>query len=441
MKTIFTLLATLIILNLGAHAATTYNVTTNKTWTAAGIPTPCANCTINVSPGVTLTIDKSVTCQNCTFSGGSISMTSFTLNLQYTGGVTTTFFNNTNFGIYGTGTVTVNAPLSLTNSTFTFNNTSTITTSYDVTLTNSTINLYDNSVMTTNGGGGTDISLISGSKINIGNGSSTSNAYFKVNGPKLKIYDTSGVAMGNVNNYYFNWGNYDYYPTLAGGAHSTNGTTNNINCGSSGQNSCVASNTYGPATINSSGTLVTSILPLVLVNFTAVAGSQNTAALGWVTEQEVNIHEFIIQRSQNGADWKAIGTEQATNNTSATDYSFTDASPLTGINYYRLAMVDKSGKTVFSDIRTISNALISGISFFPNPAKEYVNVSIGQSANTEIAVSLMNLSGQVLAEKKLSGANAATVSFPVSQYPAGIYILHVSAADGTRQNRQIIVSR
>src|SRR5690242_18561624 len=110
-QTIRTLLVTMpFIYAVGASAQTAYAITTSKNWSAA-LPSTCANCTITVSSGVTLTIDGSVNCQNCMFLGGNISMTNQTLNLQYTGGSpVTTVFNTVNFQIYGNnGKVVVNA--------------------------------------------------------------------------------------------------------------------------------------------------------------------------------------------------------------------------------------------------------------------------------------------------------------------------------------------
>src|SRR5258705_12831839 len=125
------------------------------------MPGACNNCSITISAGVTLTIDQSVSCQNCAFQGGNISMTDKTLNIQYTGSsVVTTVFKNTIFQIYGnSGKVIVNAPLSLTGATFTFNNGSYFNTSYDVDLDASTVNLYDDATMYSTSSASTSIEL------------------------------------------------------------------------------------------------------------------------------------------------------------------------------------------------------------------------------------------------------------------------------------------
>src|SRR5579863_6334963 len=140
------LIATLVSVHAMTFGQTTYKITTNTKWSAA-LPSTCYECTINISAGVTLTIDENATCQNCVISGGAMSMTGETLNIQYTGSETATDFNNTSLTV-SNGTVTVNAPLDLSSSTFILSNGSSMTTSYNDSLTASTIQLFDNSTMT-----------------------------------------------------------------------------------------------------------------------------------------------------------------------------------------------------------------------------------------------------------------------------------------------------
>ncbi len=104
-----------------SKAQTNYSITTNKSWSAV-LPSTCANCKIVIGTDATLTIDQSVTCQNCSFQGGTMTMTDKTLNIQYTGNsVVTTNFSNIIFQVSGdNGKVIVNAPLSLNGASFIF---------------------------------------------------------------------------------------------------------------------------------------------------------------------------------------------------------------------------------------------------------------------------------------------------------------------------------
>ena len=84
-------------------------------------------------------------------------------------------------------------------------------------------------------------------------------------------------------------------------------------------------------------------------------------------------------------------------------------------------MVDMDGKYGYSDIKVIRISLISGVSVFPNPASNFVNVSIGGSSS-ELTIRVMNLNGQVLQEKKVNSTSATTISLPVHNYPQEIIL-------------------
>jgi trimeric autotransporter adhesin len=448
MKTISNLLFTFSILLAaqGANAGTTYNITSNKAWSVV-IPATCANCTLNISAGVTLTVDEDVTCQECTFSGGNMTMGAHTMNLQFITATTTTFFTGINFTV-NSGTVTANAPLSMTNSTFTLNGTSTMTTSYQDDLVNSKIKLNGSSSLTANGGGATNFNLSSGSGIQIGDGTTTSTAKFTVSGPTLNIYDTSTVAAeGNKNNFY-DWSNYNTAATAAGAktSHATFNNSNpnlNMNCGGSYPNACSNPNLYGPATLSTAGTTMgATLLPILLSDFSAELNIDKVVVLKWETAQESNSNYFSIERSQDGSAWISIGTVKAAGASATTIvYDFTDEHPEAGINYYRLSMVDRDGRYTYSDVKIIrASSLVNKITVYPNPSSNYVNVSFGQGAGTEVTIRLVNQSGQVLMEKKAAGAAGATVTFPVQQYTAGLYFLSVSGADGSHENSKLLIS-
>ena len=438
------LITALMLISTLSFAGTTYQISSNKNWSAV-IPATCANCTISISSGITLTMDEAVTCQNCTFSGGKIVISSQTLNLQYANSLTTTYFIGTTLQVNGTGQVIVNAPLSLTSSTFTFNNTSYFNTSYEVDMVSSTVYLYDNSTMYSTGGSNVPINLISSSRIVIGDGSQTSSAALTVSGPALTLFDQSTVSLGNLNNVYNNWANFAYHPTITANNNATKtySTQNNsISCGSGYAHSCANPSLYGPVALSSAGVVPANTLPVVLVGFTALLNNDKTITLDWNTQMEVNSSSFEIERSADGESWTAIGSVMAKGNSSVvTNYSFTDAQPLAGTNLYRLRMIDLDNSYGYTDVKVIRTSVVNKISFFPNPAREYVNVSLGAGAGTQVVIRLINPAGQLLQEKSAESGAGVIVSFPVGNYAPGLYILSVVSADGTRESRQLLISR
>ena len=90
----------LLIANSSVMAQSAYTLSGNTNWSAV-LPSTCYACTITIPSGATLTVNESATCQNCTFDGGTLSISSETLNIQYAGSQTTTFFNGTNLEASG----------------------------------------------------------------------------------------------------------------------------------------------------------------------------------------------------------------------------------------------------------------------------------------------------------------------------------------------------
>ncbi len=112
---------------------------------------------------------------------------------------------------------------------------------------------------------------------------------------------------------------------------------------------------------------------------------------------EENFSHFTIERSADGANWEQIGTVQAKGNSAVqTDYNYTDEQPLAGTNYYRLTLVNMDDSYMYSqDRQVMQSATIAEVSFFPNPAHDYVNVSLGGTTGSQVTILLSSISGRL----------------------------------------------
>lgn len=436
MKTICTLLVAVVavLINGTTQAQTTYTINTSRTWSNnnnEAIPSTCVNCTINIASGATLTIDQNLTLRNCSFNGGTVSMTNKTMTLQTVNSNGTTYFTGTTLLVYGSSVITGSAPIVMTNSTFKFYNSAKFNPQQLLDLTNSKIFFYDNSYLLSTGG---PINLKSNSMLVAGDGSLSSAAYLYINGPTLNVYDASSVMLGNNNNYYFNWNAY-----FAGSTNTWYNTkVNTLNCGSGYPNSCRMPYVYGPSTINGSGVSGVYTLPIVMSEFAATLLNNHTVSLTWTTLQESNASHFVIERSTDGLQWNAAGTVTAKGNTAmASKYSFVDVNPADGKNFYRLKLVDLDGTYEYSIVKMVQHTASQNISVYPNPAQTFVNVSVPKS-NTAATVRLLNTTGQVLQERSVTGG---IVSLPVQNYTAGTYFIQVVKADGFKQNSLVLIGK
>ncbi|HXB07693.1 MAG TPA: T9SS type A sorting domain-containing protein [Puia sp.] len=193
----------------------------------------------------------------------------------------------------------------------------------------------------------------------------------------------------------------------------------------------------GPVTLNGFGTL-----PIILTSFTATL-DQDVVNLAWTTSLEINADHIGIQRSVDaGSHWATIGSEAARNTTgTSTNYTFADGKPAMGTSEYRLQLVDKDGKTTYSQVRTIRNGAIGTVSVFPNPAHNYINVALGGSATENLLVRLYSQSGQLLQLRNVANAGGTTIALSVSGYPEGNYIIVVNGSNGAKQVSNVLISK
>ncbi|WP_221390853.1 T9SS type A sorting domain-containing protein [Dyadobacter sp. NIV53] len=179
-------------------------------------------------------------------------------------------------------------------------------------------------------------------------------------------------------------------------------------------------------------------LPVALISFTAVKQGEDQetgiALLSWCTSSEINADLFRIERSENAKKWLEIGEVTANGDkTTESHYSFTDAVPLTGMNYYRLKMIDKDGSFAFSQIRNLDFG--SQISFYPNPVNDRLKIKgIVKESPGNKKVQVFDVAGKVVFE---------STSFPMEgidmkNFSSGIYLIKVSHQNGYQTIKKIV---
>jgi len=213
-------------------------------------------------------------------------------------------------------------------------------------------------------------------------------------------------------------------------ADATNLTDNNI--------SYEGLNSFSPFSLAS--TQSDNPLPVVLVNFEAVLNSNKTVGLTWTTQQEVNTDHFEVERSADGINWIKIGTVTAVGNSSVpSNYGFTDNSPLKA-NYYRIKMVNISGQYGYTIVKEINILQVKGIVVFPNPARNYVNISVSQAA-VDLNVKLMDPLGRILQVSQVKAGTSSMITLDVHNYAQGTYLVQVAGSDGTQQTTKVVIMR
>lgn len=160
--------------------------------------------------------------------------------------------------------------------------------------------------------------------------------------------------------------------------------------------------------------------------------------LSWNTASEINSKGFEIERSRDGSAFSSLGlvTTKSVGGFSNQNltYTFDDAHPLSGTNFYRLKQLDKDGKITISPIVAINGGKTNTLqlnAIYPNPVKNSLNVSLESPAAGKVQITITDLNGKKMYEnlRPLSdGNNSLLVN--VAMLPAGNYVIKAISTEG-----------
>jgi hypothetical protein len=180
---------------------------------------------------------------------------------------------------------------------------------------------------------------------------------------------------------------------------------------------------------------VITALPVRFTNFTAKKDKCMVNLL-FNTADEINVDRFEIEVSNDGISYKKEGTLLAQN---AGHYKFIfDASNVSAKNLFvRIKSVDIDGKYQHSTVSKVSGNCTeseNNILLFPNPAPTNISYFIlrneAGSFNGTYFISISDISGRILAKKKMILVNQTQFRFEHLSLPAGSYIVQLISEKG-----------
>jgi hypothetical protein len=141
------------------------------------------------------------------------------------------------------------------------------------------------------------------------------------------------------------------------------------------------------------------ILPVNLLSFTGQC-ENNNIVLNWSTGSETNNKYFTVERSEDGDNWRAIGTVKSAGNSSITqNYSFTTDKSNGEISYFRLKQTNLDGEFKYFNVIQVSNcnSYISTVSIYPNPSNgQSLHGVINLKANESYSIEVSDNTGKIV---------------------------------------------
>jgi len=173
-----------------------------------------------------------------------------------------------------------------------------------------------------------------------------------------------------------------------------------------------------------------SVLPVNLLNFYGKShGAVNN--LYWKTAAEENIERYQLEKLNDQGIFEPIGSVSAKQVVTEFTYMIEDKSPLL-LNYYRLTILEKDNSSHTSKIILVrnNNILQDGFKIYPNPATDFVSISIPPLGGSNIySIDIHDISGKICLHTNLSaGENFDTIrtNLDISALPKGYYSITIS---------------
>lgn len=178
------------------------------------------------------------------------------------------------------------------------------------------------------------------------------------------------------------------------------------------------------------------VLPITLLNFSAVRESGTTIKIEWSTALEVNNKGFEIERrlgNETGFSYKGFETSKANggNSQGHLDYTFRDVNSFPGISYYRIKQIDLDNNFSFTGIKAvkgIGNTSVN-VNVMPNPGHGQFKINITGVTQSYQAF-LIDLNGKIVKKFLVSPGHELNIT---GLSPA-IYILTIKDVFGNGEN-------
>ena len=183
------------------------------------------------------------------------------------------------------------------------------------------------------------------------------------------------------------------------------------------------------------------VLPIEL-NYFSVTPSEESVHLKWETLSEINNAYFSLERSTDGIHFIEIGQLNGAGTTfKKREYDFFDETPQLGMNYYRIKQFNFDGQYSQSEVKVIEFEDVSKIStlwIYPNPAKEFINISLYPDDQLRVNFEILDITGQVVQTIREVNDTEGSFKLSINHLNSGSYLLRSQQGSIVRTGHFVI---
>ncbi|MEO5681987.1 MAG: T9SS type A sorting domain-containing protein [Chitinophagaceae bacterium] len=184
-------------------------------------------------------------------------------------------------------------------------------------------------------------------------------------------------------------------------------------------------------------------LPMQWISFAGNITNGKTI-LHWTVSQEIDVQNYIVERSQDGFNWQQAGIlASQKNNQQEQQYSFIDMAA--EVFFYRIKQTDTDGRYSFSKIIKAgkldypkAQAIV-----FPNPFSKQISISLSGYTQKKVRLRIVNLTGATMLQKiySLTDATQNILVNNSSMLSTGTYYLSIEDENGNIGSRHKIMKQ
>jgi hypothetical protein len=176
------------------------------------------------------------------------------------------------------------------------------------------------------------------------------------------------------------------------------------------------------------------LLPVELIRFYAIQ-QKDKVYLKWQTAFETNTSHFVIERTLDGRYYKELGAVLSKGESNFNSYYSTiDGSPSSGVNCYRLKIVDKDGSYEYSPIVAVNFQIPQLLSIYPIPVNNVLHLYGEQSLTEEGVLEVFGINGQriYIGDCVLENGRFQISTNTINMHTSGNYIIRFTSAKGSQ---------